>query len=861
MSLDAEGPIPPENTKNFNPSSHQQQNDSLWQAVESLEEMIAVVDRDYRYVLVNRAYLRYRGMTRQQLVGQLLPEVMDGGMFESIIKEKLDECFSGKTVNYELRYKYPNLGERDLSLTYLPIEGRDGIESVACVLKDVTEERRAADKLRQSQENIRLFIEHAPAALAMFDCEMRYLQASRRWRTDYGLVGRDLSGLLHYEIFPEIPAHWKEAHRRGLAGEVVSEKSDRFERRDGSVQWLHWKIHPWYDAAGSIGGIVIFTEDITDCKLAEDALRKSGAELREAQRLGHIGNWYRDLKTGTLTWSEQIHCMLGSDPKEKLLTFAQAERFFAPESLQRLVQANEKLLSTGGNDELEVEFDRQDGTGGWVVLYREAVRDDTGDIVGIRGVALDITARRNSERALRESEESMQLAQEVAGIGTFDRNLLTGEVLWNPEMYTIHGLPQGTPPLMQEQLIELIHADDRERFSRTFTLENDEDAGEFRVVCPDGTVRWTSRRWRVFPNNSGIPARRVGIVYDISDHKHVEEDLRQEKAKLTEEKNYLQQQVRAELGFQDIIGNSEGLKSVMELAAKVAGCDATVLLLGETGTGKELIARAIHRLSSRSENAFIKMNCAAIPSGLLESELFGAEKGAYTGSVGRKIGRLELADRGTLLLDEIGEISLALQPKLLRVLQDQEFERLGGNQTLRINFRLIAATNRNLAEEVERNQFRSDLFYRLNVFPIRIPPLRERRQDIPMLAEHFVKKCAARLNRRITSIPKPTMDALVEWDWPGNIRELENVIERSVILTSGTVLAVPLAELRVATVARNEAETLEAAERRHILEALRLSEGRISGQNGAAERLGLKRTTLQSKLKQMQVNPRILPPS
>jgi formate hydrogenlyase transcriptional activator len=352
----------------------------------------------------------------------------------------------------------------------------------------------------------------------------------------------------------------------------------------------------------------------------------------------------------------------------------------------------------------------------------------------------------------------------------------------------------------------------------------------------------------------------VGIVYDVTDRKHVEEDLRQAKEKLTEEKNYLEQQVRTELGFQDIIGNSEGLKNVMELAAKVAGCDATVLLLGETGTGKELIARAIHRLSARSENAFIKMNCAAIPSGLLESELFGAEKGAYTGSVSRKIGRLELADRGTLLLDEIGEISLALQPKLLRVLQDQEFERLGGTQTIRVNFRLIASTNRNLAEEVEQNRFRSDLFYRLNVFPIRVPPLRERREDIPLLAEHFVQRCAARLGKRITIIPKTTMDALMQWDWPGNIRELENVIERSVILTSGPVLAVPLAELRAATSFKHEAETLDAAERRHIIEALRLSQGRISGQNGAAARLGLKRTTLQSKLRQMQIDPRILPP-
>ena len=251
------------------------------------------------------------------------------------------------------------------------------------------------------------------------------------------------------------------------------------------------------------------------------------------------------------------------------------------------------------------------------------------------------------------------------------------------------------------------------------------------------------------------------------------------------------------------------------------------------------------------------MNCAAIPSGLLESELFGNEKGAFTGAVSRKIGRLELADKGTLFLDEIGEISLALQPKLLRVLQDQEFERLGGTQTLKVNFRLIAATNRDLADVVRQNEFRSDLYYRLNVFPIRLPPLRERREDIQLLVEHFVQKCSQRMNKSITSIPKKAMDALMSWEWPGNVRELENFIERSVILTQGSVLVAPLSELApIGTEEESVDETLEATEREHILRALRESRGQIGGPKGAAMRLGLKRTTLQSKLKHLGINPR-----
>jgi formate hydrogenlyase transcriptional activator len=278
--------------------------------------------------------------------------------------------------------------------------------------------------------------------------------------------------------------------------------------------------------------------------------------------------------------------------------------------------------------------------------------------------------------------------------------------------------------------------------------------------------------------------------------------------------------------------------------------------LGETGTGKELLARALHRMSRRANRSFIKLNCAAIPSGLLESELFGHEKGAFTGAVSRKVGRLELADGGTLFLDEIGEIPLNLQPKLLRVLQDQEFERLGGVQTLKVNFRLLAATNRDLLQSVKAREFRSDLYYRLNVFPIIVPPLRDRRDDIRPLVEHFVHKFSQRMKKTITSIPKATMEILVRCDWPGNIRELENFLERSVILTPGSVLQAPLTELEAqSSDSRDSAGTLQERERDRILQALRNCQGRLGGADGAAARLGLKRTTLQSKMIRLGIKP------
>ncbi len=328
------------------------------------------------------------------------------------------------------------------------------------------------------------------------------------------------------------------------------------------------------------------------------------------------------------------------------------------------------------------------------------------------------------------------------------------------------------------------------------------------------------------------------------------------KEKLVQEKLYLEDEIRSEINFEEIIGVSPALGRVLKQVATVAPTDSTVLIYGETGTGKELVARAIHNLSPRRSNPFVKLNCAAIPTGLLESELFGHEKGAFTGAITQRIGRFELAHRGTVFLDEVGEVPLELQPKLLRVLQEREFERLGSAQTLRTDARLIAATNRDLGAMVEEQKFRNDLFYRLNVFPVHIPPLRERREDIRLLVRHFADDFARRMDKTIATIPSETMKALTRYHWPGNIRELQNVIERAVILSTGSVLNVPLNDLKpreTANGARSEA-TLDEAQREHILGVLKETNWVLGGDSGAAARLGMKRSTLQFRMRKLGIS-------
>jgi formate hydrogenlyase transcriptional activator len=394
-----------------------------------------------------------------------------------------------------------------------------------------------------------------------------------------------------------------------------------------------------------------------------------------------------------------------------------------------------------------------------------------------------------------------------------------------------------------------------------------------------GTLNLASRRLDSFTSENVELLQPVASQIAIAvENALAFKEIESLKNKLAEEKLYLEEEIRSELNFEEIVGESPALKRALSQLELAAPAGTTVLLLGETGTGKELFARAIHNLSPRRDRTFVKVNCASIPSGLLESELFGHERGAFTGAIGQKIGRFELADRGTLFLDEVGDLPLELQPKLLRVLQEQEFERLGGNRTQRVDVRVVAATNQDLSKLVAERAFRSDLFYRLNVFPIQIPALRERAEDLPLLVRYFVQRFSRQLNKGVEYIPAEAMDALAHYAWPGNVRELENLIERAVLLSPGKDLRVPLSELRSAAVASPgenspatsgsftsltspvpsdssspSISTLEEAERQHILRALKQTQWRIAGPKGAALLLGMKRTTLQARMRKLRI--------
>ena len=469
-------------------------------------------------------------------------------------------------------------------------------------------------------------------------------------------------------------------------------------------------------------------------------------------------------------------------------------------------------------------------------------------------------ARKHADHELRESETRLSMATTAAGAGLWIMDLDTGQGWVTPKTRELfHFAPDAR--LNLERFYEVIHPEDRDQAKQAVqqAIQSGEYLrSEYRIVLPDGSVRWIVDLGRCFSKTPGLPGRLMGVSIDFTARREMEDRLREQlkeierlKIQLEQENIYLRDEIMLQQRHEEIVGRSAAMKKILAQAEQVARTDSTVLILGETGTGKELLARTIHNLSNRKERPLITINCAALPPALIETELFGRERGAYTGAMTRMAGRFEVADRSTLFLDEIGELSLDLQVKLLRVLEEGRFERLGSTKSLQVNVRIIAATNRDLAQEVTARRFRKDLYYRLNVFPISIPPLRERLEDVPPLVWAFVKQYEKKMDKRIDRIPRKSMDALQRYAWPGNARELRNIVEHAMITSSDGTLRLRLPHPASAEISTNG--NLEDVERLHILDILQKTGWRVTGKGGAAEILGMKRTTLQSKMKKLGI--------
>jgi transcriptional regulator with GAF, ATPase, and Fis domain len=481
----------------------------------------------------------------------------------------------------------------------------------------------------------------------------------------------------------------------------------------------------------------------------------------------------------------------------------------------------------------------------------------------------DITQRKRAEEALQRSEGYLAEAQKLTHTGSWAWNVRTGALFWSKEIFRIYDF-EPQEGLTWPQFLERVHPEDRPGIEQRAKMEASEKGwldsqDDFRIVLPDGTIKHLHSVAHPVRDDFGEITEVVGTIMDVTEpweartaREKALEEIKCLKDQLHDENLALREQIDQAFMFEEIVGSSPALQTVLSSIVKVAPTDSTVLITGETGTGKELIARAIHKHSQRSGQAFISVNCASIPSSLIASELFGHEKGAFTGAVQRRQGRFELAHSGTIFLDEVGDLPAETQITLLRVLQERQFERVGGNRTLTTDVRVIAATNRDLTAAIAAGTFRSDLFYRLNVFPIEVPPLRKRKEDISMLVEYFVKRYAEKAGKQIRKIDKNSLELCQSYPWPGNIRELQNIVERSVILSSGDTFWIENAWLASQEPARQELpgplpDTLQNQEREIIETALAESKGKVAGPEGAAAKLGIPRSTLDSKIKLLKI--------
>ncbi|MBI2817754.1 MAG: sigma 54-interacting transcriptional regulator [Acidobacteria bacterium] len=670
-------------------------------------------------------------------------------------------------------------------------------------------------------------------------------------------------------------------------------------RPDGSIRFIYDRGHPVLDSNGVVYRFVGIATDVTARTVTENALREREQLLESILDNTTAVIYVKDKDGRLLRVNRQYEKIFGLT-RDQILGKTDYDLF--PKDKADLWRANDlKILeccSGGCPQEFEEVVPQSDGLHTYISM-KFPIYDAAGKPRGVGGVSTDITERKRTEAALllevtNVLVSNLEVRKLFTAISATIRQVVAHDfaslALFDPGSGKLRVQRLTSPETHQPTFTDVLLPIDESPSGWVFKLREPVVLNRMDMsLFPPAAMQRAEllKHWLRMGVKSAcwvplihagstlgvlvvasfqedaFPDEKVRLLIQVANQVAVALDnalafrqIADAMDRLEQQKLYLEDELKTEYNFEEIIGESAPLKRVLKQVETVAPTDATALILGETGTGKELIARAIHNLSPRRERTFVKLNCAAVPSGLLESELFGHERGAFTGAIARKIGRLELAHGGTLLLDEIGDIPLELQPKLLRALQEKEFERLGSTRTIPVDMRLIAATNRDLSQMVKDGLFRRDLFYRLSVFPITLPPLRERKDDIPLLVHYFLQKHAQRSDKPIKSIPPEVMQALVHWSWPGNVRELENLIERAVILSQGSELRVPLSELKAMDqnpAPSSNGSTLEEIEREHIIQVLRETKGVVGGPHGAAAILGLKRTTLNFKMRKLGI--------
>jgi PAS domain S-box-containing protein len=605
-------------------------------------------------------------------------------------------------------------------------------------------------------------------------------------------------------------------------------------------------------------------------KQTEKALRRSEAYLAEAQRLSRTGSFGWNVSTAEHTWSDETYRIFGYN-RGTTITLELVLQRTHPEDRERVWEVIDRASNGKIGFDIEHRLLMDNGSITFVRVVAHLLRDDDPDGLLFVGAVTDITDAKRSEEALRRSEGYLAEGQRLTHTGSWAWNEIAGQsVHWSQEHFRMFGFDPEKGIPSDQTFYQRIHADDRDwavhAFHKAMLQERSDFDLEYRIVLPGGAIRHVRSIGHPVFDSSGQFSEYVGTVMDITEQHEARTSLETAfgeiktlKDQLFKENIALREEIVQTSMFEEIIGESRALQAVLARVTKVAPTDSTVLVTGETGTGKELIARAIHKRSQRAARAFVSVNCAAIPTSLIASELFGHEKGAFTGATQRRLGRFELAEGGTIFLDEVGELPQETQIALLRVLQEREFERVGGNKVIGADVRVIAATNRDLQGAIDDGAFRGDLYYRLNVFPIEMPALRQRREDIPLLVEYFIDRYSSKAGKKIRGIEKSTLERLKSYPWPGNIRELQNVIERSIVLCESETFMVDESWLTVNCDEADRAPRMllripPSDEKKAIEAALADAQGQVSGPTGAAAKLGIPPSTLDSKIRAFKIN-------